>query len=162
MLLPQAKCCHGRTLKLSDPSQSSFASWCPIRPRVEQDVVDRVNLLLIMLCISSCKIPTRTPRLVERVRIRGYCFAVRRLVVLVGFKIFPYWHNSSRMSISFWIFWFWYAEREICMHGIFIYFYTTTVNVLTGFYTPRKLLTWGFKILWYNNKLFYFRLLTQC
>ena len=46
---PQAGCWHGRMLKLSDPSQSRFASGCPSRPEVERDEDDRVNLLLIFV-----------------------------------------------------------------------------------------------------------------
>jgi hypothetical protein len=32
------------------------------------------------------------------------------------------------------------------MHGIFIIFYATTVNILVGFYTPLKLFTWGLRV----------------
>ena len=49
MLLPQAGCCRGRMLKLSDPSQSRFASGCLSRLGVERDEVDRMNLLFIFV-----------------------------------------------------------------------------------------------------------------
>ena len=69
MLFPQARCCRGRLLKLSDPSQSRFASECPsLCLWMEWNEVDWVNLFLI---ISSCKISTRIPKLVEWIRIKG-------------------------------------------------------------------------------------------
>jgi len=109
----------------------------------------------LALGVSSCKIPTKISKLVERIRIKGFAINRPEISYSWGLEIFCIDRILTRCPSNIFLgFSIFICMQEICMYGIFIFMPPRWIFLWA--FTHCKITHMGLLDLWCNSKIFIF------